>query len=277
MTNPVIDSLSRFEDENQPTPFTLLKRISDSNSPVLKVSLDFSTEYEPSIPESPIKRSMPKKRSEPSFPVDLDDTYRVPSKARGIYSADPWPVGFQEEEWDEIWNSAAVTIDPFLCRYEYTNPLKQLAVSERQFKGAPWRLTIDPSKNRTRIPTFVHGTTLSYLNCSRRNARYIIDHCAFQDDSTAYLRVLCYSSRKRIYDAQSRYPPFILAVPTQYCNVRIHPDFENIVIPTPEPSTPVDLPRPLPSYFSADENDTGHKDYEYGGWKEWLSRMCCMG
>ena len=270
MTNPSINPsspLAQFiEDETQPTPFTLLERISDSHSPVLKVSLDFPTEYEPSIPESPIKLSLPKKKSKPSFPVDLDDTYRVPSKPRGIYSADLWPVGFKEEEWEDIWNSAAVTIDSFLCRYEHTNPLKQLAVSEPQFKGAPWRLTIDPSKNRTRIPIFVHGTTISYHNCSRRNARYIIDHCAFQDDSTAYLRVLCYTSRTKIYDAQSRYPPFILAVPKQYCNVRFHPDLENIIVPTSEPSTPVDLPRPLPSYFS-DENNTGQEECEHGDWK----------
>jgi hypothetical protein len=115
--------------------FVLLNQTSES---VFRVSLDLTTKYKLSLPGSPTKITMPKKKNEPSFPSNLNETFEVQLKPYEIYSTDPWPVGFKNEEWTNIWNGSVVKIDQLLYHFIYSQPLKQFAVPELHFKGAPW-------------------------------------------------------------------------------------------------------------------------------------------
>jgi hypothetical protein len=268
MTNPSTQDLSPLaqvllQEEDQPT-FSLPNRISVSDSPAFKVSLDANSNYSQAF--DPVEAGRLRKRNEPIFPPTFE-TEIIPSRPLGPYSAEPWPISFPEDEWEQIWNGEPFQIDTFLRRAKHDDPLP-IVIREDQFKGAPWRLTIDPPHNVTkRLPIFRHGMVISYRNSNRLQRRYIVDHCAFQDDSTAYLRVVCYVSRRKVLGTNTTHPPFILAVPKELCNVRIHPDFEfpPIRLSTPEPSF-TSLPPGLPSYFSAHQEETV-------GWREKLLQL----
>jgi hypothetical protein len=234
------------------------------DSPVFKVSFDEYPGEDVSIINS---TSFPgyRKPRQPIFPSTLDETYHIPSRPRGIYSADPWPVGFTQEEWPSVWESEPIKIDGFFRQTSKADPLKFHGTREDQFKGVPWRLTIEPQDN---IPMFTHGQVLTYHDCNRRNRRYIIDHC-YQDDITAYLRIICYVSRQEVCDAQSRYPPFILAIPREFSNVRTHPDFDIVTSTAINSDTaifdsPPELPPAIPSYLTINEEET----------PSWIAKFC---
>ena len=224
-------------------------------SPVMKLSFDI-------IPDDPLlstKDSVPGlhpyKPKRPVFPSDLSESYRIPSRPLGIYSADLWPLGFTRDEWTYVWNSEPLRIGPFLRRTSPADPSYFHGTREDQFKGAPWRLTIFAPEKGKNIPMFSHGRVVTYHNCNRLNRRYIIDHCAFHDETTAYLRVICFASRREVFDAQSSYPPFILAIPKEFCNARMHPDLD--IIPSTDSMTSDSSqngPSPtIPSYLSMDQ------------------------
>jgi hypothetical protein len=260
-------------NKNQPPTFSIPIRTPENESPVFKLSIELDEDAKYFDPME-VKRL--RRNDEPIFPPILGDTYTIPSKPLGPFSAEPWPLSFTEEEWRDIWNSDPIRIDRFLKRTSNASPIDSYVVKENQFKGAPWRLIIDSPKKGIHIPIFRHGMVLSYRNSNRLNRRYIISYLRYvdKDQNIAYVQVICYSSRCEVLDAQSKYPPFILAIPLELCEVRSHPDFEitphiTVNSPTPDASTEV-LPLTLPSYFSIDQEETP-------GWKEKLYRFFFSG
>jgi hypothetical protein len=229
------------------------------NSAVLRVSFDDQDYGETSSIADSITTSYPPKSPKLIFLPNYNDTYQVPSKPRGLYSADLWPVGFTREEWQYVWNSEPIKIDSFLEQTNQEDPLRPHAAKEDQFKGASWRLTVKSHVKGTTIPMFSHGRVVTYRDCNQLNQRYIIDHCAYQDESTAYLRVICFASRREVFDAQSHYPPFILAIPRRLCDVRLHPDLDIISLSNSSVSAAENLrdePPSIPSYLSMDQEET---------------------
>jgi hypothetical protein len=157
--------------------------------------------------------------------------------------------------------------------------MQQLAEKEVQFKGAPYRLTLDPGCNVTNTPCFTHGMTISYRNFNTQSHRYVIDHCAYHDETTAYLRVLCFTSNRKTCGPQTEFPPLILAIPKELCNARTHPDIENTVMfKSPPPSFLYlehnDFSPPTPSRFSFDQEEIAEE--KPLGWKDWILQTICF-
>ncbi len=183
------------------------------------------------------------KPTKPVFSPDLGESYQIPSRPLGIYL---WPVGFTSDKWTYVWNSEPLRIEPYLRRTSTADPSYFHATHEDQFKGAPWQ----------NIPMFSHGQVVTYRNCNCINHRYIIDYCAYQDETTAYLCVICFASCQEVFDAQSSYPPFILAIPKEFCNARMHLDLDNL--PSIDLTSDISQNEPsptVPSYLSMDQEE----------------------
>ncbi len=207
-TNQNISLLAQNELTNTFIPiFSIPTRTQESL--VMKISLDIIPDDHLSTKDS-VTSLRSHKLTKPVFSPDLGESYQIPSCPLGIYSADLWPVGFTSDEWTYVWNSKPLRIEPYLRRTSPADPSYFHATHEDQFKGTPWRLTISAPEKGKNIPMFSHGRVVTYRNCNHINRRYIIDHCAFHDETTAYLRVICFASRQEVFDAQSSYPPFIL-------------------------------------------------------------------
>jgi hypothetical protein len=282
MTNPTSHQPSILAqciaDEEQAPSFSFPKRITDSDSPVFKVSFEMTPDDEENLETLDAILAKSKKQHKRTFPPMQKHYCRAPSISHGLFTADPWPIGFNEHEWKIVQFTEVVKIDPLLRRFDYAHPLQQLAELEEQFKGATYRLTLNPNKSVTVTPCFIHGMTISYLNCNLRSQRYIIDHCAYHDETTAYLRVLCFTGRRKTCGIQSEFPPFILAIPKELCQVRIHPDFENIILSNPISTTEIEhteFSPPVPSYFSVDQEEVVEEG-ELIGWKDWFLQKICL-
>jgi hypothetical protein len=260
MSNPTYDDFSPLalaEEARIQPPFPFPKRTNKST--VFRISLDPTSDDSNSVTNS-IEIPHSRKLSEPAFPPNPNYSYRVPSRPRGIHSADPWPVRFASMEWKSVWDSEPLRIEQFLRRANHAD--QSYLTREDQFKGVPWRITIAPQEELAiAIPMFTHGQVVTYHNCNRMERRYIINHCAYKDkaSNTAYLRVLCYDPRQNVFDAHSLYPPFILAIPIQFCNVRMHPDFDITPLTKPITSTSNDWqndpPPAILSFMSMDEEE----------------------
>jgi hypothetical protein len=74
------------------------------------------------------------------------------------------------------------------------------------------------------LPMFTHGKKISFMNCNGFDYQYIIDHCVYEDEYYAYLKVICFDSCQFHYDTWSTRPPLILAVPLTHSDVRMHPN-----------------------------------------------------
>jgi hypothetical protein len=223
----------------------------------------------------------PRRQSETMFPA-IPETFDIPTKPRGLYSTDPWPVGFPESDWKIIWKRAPYKIDNLLRRSIPFDATKPLAVREDQFRGAPWRLTVQPHGNKTRIPIFKEGMVISYRHGNRADRKYIADHCALHDDTFAYIRFYGFTLTQTVCKEHSDFPPFILAIPVENCNVRGHPDFKNISLATEPIQLDIDietiepmptLPPNLPSYFSI-HNDS--ESEENVGWLKKIAQYFCL-
>jgi hypothetical protein len=224
-------------------------------SPVMKISLDIIPDDHLSTKDS-VTSLCSHKPTKPVFFPNLSESYQIPPRPLGIYSADLWPVGFTSNEWTYIWNSEPLRIEPFLRRTSPADPSYFHATQEDQFKGAPWRLTISAPEKGKNIPMFSHGRVVTYHNCNRINRQYIIDHCAFHDETTAYIRVICFASCREVFDTQSSYPPFILAIPKEFCNAQMHPDLD--ILPSIDSTSDISQNEPLPtvlSYLSMDQEE----------------------
>jgi len=269
MNTPADQDLSilaqRITNDKRLPTFTFPLCQLESDSPIFRTSLESVSSIN-SFEYKEAKRL--RKCIEPIFPPVLDDTYIIPLKPLGIFSAEPWPISFAAEEWESVWNTESLQIDSYLRRATPSNSFPNVT-REDQFNGAPWRITINQSENVTCLPTFKHRMAISYHNSNRQDRHYIIDHCAFQDETTACLRVVCYVSRRKVLGAHTPFPPFILAIPKEYCQARTHPDFDlssfiQPRLPTPEPS--IFSSNILPSCFSA------HQEEAFG-WKEKLLQL----
>jgi hypothetical protein len=258
MSNSTSNDLSSLAlaDKEPPPTFPLSTHTSTNNFSVFRISLDPTSDDSNSITD-PIEIPHSRKLSEPAFPPNPDYSCKVPSRPRGIHSADPWPVRFASKEWKSVWDSEPLRIEQFLRQANHAD--RSHLTKEDQFKGVPWRITIAPQEELTiAIPMFTHGQVVTYRNCNRMERRYIINHCAYKDkaSNTAYLRVLCYDLYQNVFDAHSLYPPFILAVPIQFCSVQMHPDLD-IALTKPITSTSNnrqdDPPLAIPSFMSMDE------------------------
>ncbi len=248
-TDQDISLLAQNEITNTFIPiFSIPTRIEES--PVMKINLDIISD-DHLLTKDSVTSLHSHKPTKPVFSPDLGESYQIPSRPLGIYSADLWPVG-----WTYIWNSEPLRIEPYLRRTSPANPSYFHATHEDQFKGAPWRLTISAPEKWKNIPMFSHGRVVTYRNCNRINRRYIIDHCAYQDETTACLRIICFASRQEVLNAQSSYPPFILAIPKEFCNARMHPDLDNL--PSTDSTSDISQNKPsptVPSYLSMDQEE----------------------
>ena len=159
---------------------------------------------------------------QPVFPFKRNQLHYVP-RIQELHYADQWPIGFADDK--EVWNGKQYEIDNFL---EYGRTIRDGTripwTPEYMFKGVAYRLTIDVRKSLIGLPTFTHGTIISVRNWNCHEYRYIIDHCVYKDEITAYLKVICFDSCDFAQDIRSLRPPLILAVPLSHCNVRTHPN-----------------------------------------------------
>jgi len=160
----------------------------------------------------------------PIFPFTTNKVRRPPEH-HNPYFADQWPIGFSNEEWPRVWGQREFNIDPYLNQSRtIRNGNNQLWSYEYDFKGTPYRLTIDHQLSPNTLPIFEHGMAISFQNSNTRNHRYFVDHCVHQDNRNAYLKVICYDYSQYWYDACSYRPPCILVIPLSHCNVRFHPN-----------------------------------------------------
>lgn len=167
----------------------------------------------------------------PIFPFNINRAYHVPSSTKPHF-ADQLPLGFPDDEWERVWNDREQPIDQYLREVQFLHDASIVPwTNEYDYNGVPYRLTIDHQRSFIGLPNFTHGTTISFRNSNGRNHRYIIDHCLYQDDLNAYLKVICFDSTQRRYDVCSYRPPLILVIPLSHCDVRVHP---NVI---PKPST----------------------------------------
>ena len=74
------------------------------------------------------------------------------------------------------------------------------------------------------MPIFIKGMIINFQNCTNWHYRYIVDHCAHQDDINAYLKIICYTQDRRTCESWSQHPPILLAVPLSQSKVRMHPN-----------------------------------------------------
>jgi len=160
------------------------------------------------------------------FPISVSLAYEIPLTIPEPQYADHWPIGFiQTGQWPHIWRGAENNIDRYLRYGRHMRTGDNVFwTPETQFKGIRWRLVIDSRKDLHSLPIFVEGMTLSFQHCNTRNFRYIIDHCAYKDEVSAYLKVFCFRFDHYICESWTSCPPIILAVPLTHCNVRDHPN-----------------------------------------------------
>lgn len=176
------------------------------------------------------------------FPPSISNRlYSIP-KQHAPYVADQEPIGFSYSEWTHIWEGNHETnLDTYLRIGRGIADNRPIPWTyEYEFKGAPYRLTIDHQRQNDDFPLFEHGHIISFGNCNAFDYRYIIDHCAHVDDNFAYLKVICFNTFQDYYDASSYRPPLILVVPKSYSNTRMHPNLEiSPPLPSIPPVTPV--------------------------------------
>jgi len=156
--------------------------------------------------------------------------------------------------------------------------MQELTEKEVQFKGAPYWLTLEPECSVTNTPCFTHRMTISYRGSNISSHRYIIDRCAYHDETTAYLCVPCFTSNRKVCEPHTDFPPFILAIPKELCKARTHPDIENtIMFKSPPPSFLYfehNEYLPPPSRFSFDQENIVEE--EPLGWKDWFLHKFCL-
>lgn len=158
----------------------------------------------------------------PIFPVYKNRLHNIP-KHHDPRFIDRWPLGFSDTNWTQVWNGREHKIDQYLrqARSIYDGSMLPWT-HEYDHKGAPYRLTINHHHPLDGLPMFTQGMIISFLDCNGRDNRYIIDHCTYQDDLNAYLKVICFDSDQSHFDTNSYRPPLILVVPLKFCNVRPH-------------------------------------------------------
>ena len=165
----------------------------------------------------------------PIFPKYKNRTHN-PLDHHDPHLADYWPLGFPNEDWNRIWNGHEHKIDKYLrqaCSI-YDGTLLPWT-HEYEYKGAPFRLTIDHQHSLDGLPVFTRGMIISFLDCNGRDNRYIIDHGVYQDDLNMHIKVVCFNSEQSHFDTTSHRPPLILIAPLHHCNIRLH---INLVLPT---------------------------------------------
>jgi len=160
------------------------------------------------------------------FPIGVPQAFEIPSIPLESHYADQWPIGFvQGGQWSRIWSGTEYEIDRYLRHGRIMHTGENVPwTPETQFKGVRWRLVIDLRKNLHDLPIFTDGMIISFQNCNTQEYHYIIDHCAYQDELFAYLKVFCFRSDHYVCETWTSCPPIILAVPLTHCDVRNHPN-----------------------------------------------------
>jgi hypothetical protein len=160
------------------------------------------------------------------FPLTaLYHTRELPNDRLNPRYADRWPIGFDNTQWPTIWAGKTLHLDKFLQEYRLAYRTTYItAIEERNYRGTPWRLRVDEVKASKGMPILRHGMIVSYLHSNTKHLRYIVDHCIFRDLTIAYLKVYCFNLDQDVCDSESTRPPFLLAVPIDYCQVRDYPD-----------------------------------------------------
>jgi hypothetical protein len=158
----------------------------------------------------------------PIFPIYNNSTHN-PSNHHNPHFADHWPLGFVNEDWNQIWNGQEHKIDKYLrqARSIYDGTLLPWT-HEYEYKGVPFRLMIDHQHTLDGLPIFTHGMIISFLDCNGRDNRYIINHGVYQDDLNMHIKVVCFNSEQSHFDTTSHRPPLILVAPLNHCNIRPH-------------------------------------------------------
>jgi hypothetical protein len=160
----------------------------------------------------------------PIFPSVSNRLYAIP-KTHAPRFADHMPVGFDDEEWERVWNSKEVKIDEFLqLRRSMQDGRPIIWTQEDDYKGAPYRLTIS-NRYTMDLPNFTHGTPISFWNCNGQEYRYFVDHSMHKGHNT-HIKLICFDINQRFYGETSTRPPIVLVVPTSKCDVRLHPNLE---------------------------------------------------
>ena len=122
MTNPTAHLPSilaqHIMDEEQVPSFTFPHYIPKSESSIFRVSLNVTAKDDEGLNQSlnhlcaTLAKTQWKEKH--LFPPVHTYTCMAPSDPRGLLTADPWPVGFQDDKWEIVQSTEAVKIDPFL-------------------------------------------------------------------------------------------------------------------------------------------------------------------
>jgi hypothetical protein len=229
------------------------------NSEVFRISLDRPAEDKNKLDDIIIDEEY---GPPPIFPIShLYHTRELPEDRHDPRYADRWPVGFDKtSDWLVIWKGQTLQIDKYLQEVRLPHRRTYVtAIEERNYRGTPWRLHIDHIKAaRSQLPILRHGMTISYCNSNTKHLRYVIDHCVYQDQVNTYVKVFCFNLNQDVCEKDSNRPPFLLVVPSEYCQVRTYysndprPSLSHIETPNASFFPPDFNPQPLRSSFSDD-------------------------
>jgi len=139
--------------------------------------------------------------------------------------ADQPVVGFATNGWTRLWNGEPIVLDSFLRQCKDQSSGTQVFWSpEETFQGVGYRLTISLRKASPNLPKLTRGRIVTCSDWDSTEFRYLIDHCTHRDASYSYLKVVNFNEDHYYHEGHSIRPPFILAVPNEYCDVPMHPN-----------------------------------------------------
>jgi len=105
----------------------------------------------------------------PIFPIHKNQLHNV-SQSHNLHFIDYWPLGFQESDWDQIWNGCKHKIDQYLCQAQSIYNGTMLPwTDEYKHKGASYWLTINHQCPLDRLLIFTHRMIIFFLNCNGKD------------------------------------------------------------------------------------------------------------
>lgn len=157
------------------------------------------------------------------FPSLIMNSLREVPILHHPHYADHPVVGFATNGWTRLWNGEPIVLDPFLKQCKHQSSGSQVFWSpEETFQGVKYRLTI--RKASRNFPKLTRGQIVTCADWDSTEFRYFIDHCTHRDTSYSYLKVINFNKDHFYHEEHSIRPPFILAVPNEYCSVPMHPN-----------------------------------------------------
>ena len=195
-----------------------------------------------------------KPQNKHAFPSTKEHYCKAPSEPQGIFTTDPWPVGFQEQEWKIDQFTKVIKINPFLRWFDYVNPIDWLSILRKA-----WQMP------HALLKRWLSHTSIAIFEAA--------------GTSSTTVPTTIKQPPTFIFYASPRIARPVISNQKELCKVHIHSDFENITLPALQPSSSKfehhnDLPPSLPSYFSVDLEDDVEEENSLE-WKSWILQKVC--